>query len=130
VALRPSTAGFVVRCANPCGARALEEQVLEWLHAYASGREPEGAVPLALPSAFRGAALAALRRVPFGSTITYRELAQAAGAPRAARAAGSACRANPFPLLVPCHRVVRSCGALGGFAYGLPLKRLLLDFEQ
>lgn len=71
----------------------------------------------------------ALRRVKPGSTCTYGELAAAAGNPRAARAAGSACSGNPLPLFIPCHRVVGAGGRLGGFTGGLAWKRCLLARE-
>ncbi len=71
----------------------------------------------------------ALLRIPTGRTSTYAELAAAAGHPRAVRAAGSACGANPIPVLVPCHRVVASGGKLGGFSGGLDWKRRLLARE-
>lgn len=71
-----------------------------------------------------------LREVPYGTTISYSELAQKAGHGRAVRACGSANRVNPLPLFVPCHRVLAKNGTLGGFGGGLPLKRRLLDLEQ
>jgi methylated-DNA-[protein]-cysteine S-methyltransferase len=69
-----------------------------------------------------------LRRIPWGSARTYQEIARAAGSPRASRAAGQACAANRLPLIIPCHRVVAQAG-LGGFAFGLPWKRKLLELE-
>ena len=73
----------------------------------------------------------ALRRVPHGSTISYAELAEQAGAPRAARAVGTVMATNRIPLLIPCHRVVGSGGRLGGFSapQGLDMKRALLAME-
>lgn len=71
----------------------------------------------------------AIARIPRGEVISYAELARRAGNPRAVRAAAQACGANPVPLLVPCHRVVRSDGSLGGFGGGLPMKRRLLSSE-
>jgi methylated-DNA-[protein]-cysteine S-methyltransferase len=70
-----------------------------------------------------------LRRVPRGRTCTYGELAKAAGSPRAARAAGTACGGNPLPLFIPCHRVLAAGGKLGGFSSGLAWKKLLLERE-
>ena len=67
-----------------------------------------------------------LRRIPAGEVRSYAELG---GDRRHARAAGSACARNPIPLIVPCHRVVRTDGSLGGFGWGLPLKQWLLDHE-
>ena len=71
-----------------------------------------------------------LRRIPRGETRTYREIAQAIGAPDAVRAVGSACGANPVALVVPCHRAVRTDGGLGGYAWGLSRKKKLLALEK
>ena len=70
-----------------------------------------------------------LRTIPPGAPVTYAELAELAGRPAAVRAAGSACARNPTALFVPCHRVVRTGGGLGGFGWGLPVKQWLLDHE-
>ncbi len=70
-----------------------------------------------------------LQKIPFGTTITYRELARRAGYPGAARAAGSATGKNPVAIVIPCHRVVASDGSLGGFAGGAGIKAALLDLE-
>ena len=79
---------------------------------------------------FARALAAALRTVPRGGTVTYGELAALAGRPRAARAAGSFCARNRFPIVVPCHRVV-SAGGLGGYgSLGLEYKRRLLALES
>ncbi|MEW6522583.1 MAG: methylated-DNA--[protein]-cysteine S-methyltransferase [Bacillota bacterium] len=84
------------------------------------------------PSGFQRRALEAMARIPRGQVISYAGLARAAGNPRAARAAGGACRSNPVPLVIPCHRVIASSGDLGGFAGGrraLTLKTALLERE-
>ncbi|HEV2377176.1 MAG TPA: methylated-DNA--[protein]-cysteine S-methyltransferase [Streptosporangiaceae bacterium] len=70
-----------------------------------------------------------LRRVPAGRTVSYTQLATMAGNPRAARAAGSACGANLVAPVIPCHRVLRGDGSLGGYYYGLPVKEWLLRHE-
>ncbi len=70
-----------------------------------------------------------LRRIPVGSTISYGELARRVGRPQAQRAVGAANAANPIALIVPCHRVIRTGGALGGYAFGLDHKRWLLAHE-
>jgi O-6-methylguanine DNA methyltransferase len=79
---------------------------------------------------FRQKVLQELQKVPFGKTLTYGQLASKSGHPNAARAVGSACHINPFPLFIPCHRVIASGGHIGGFAYDIELKKLLLDFER
>ena len=80
-------------------------------------------------TAFRRRVWEALRRIPFGETRSYGEIAAEVGAPGAARAVGTACARNPIPVVVPCHRVVGSDGSLHGYAYGLARKRQLLDAE-
>lgn len=72
----------------------------------------------------------ALRRIPRGETRTYSDLARAVGAPGAVRAVGNACGANPVALVVPCHRAVRTNGALGGYAWGLGRKKKMLALER
>lgn len=79
---------------------------------------------------FRQAAWVAMRAIPPGETVTYSELAGMSGRPTAVRAAGSACARNLVAPFVPCHRVVRSDGTLGGYAYGLDVKRALLEHER
>jgi methylated-DNA-[protein]-cysteine S-methyltransferase len=81
-------------------------------------------------SPFLERARAELRRVPAGAPETYAQLAARSGRPAAVRAAGSACARNPTALFVPCHRIVRTDGGLGGFAYGLDVKRWLLEHER
>jgi methylated-DNA-[protein]-cysteine S-methyltransferase len=89
-----------------------------------------GALPVRHPaSAGRERLWAALRAVPAGTTITYTGLAARAGMPRAARAAGSACAANLIAPVIPCHRVIRTDGGLGGYYYGLGRKQWLLAHE-
>lgn len=68
--------------------------------------------------------------IPYAQTRTYGWIAEHAGQPGAARAAGSALGANPLPLIVPCHRIIKSNGALGGFGMGADIKKLLLDNEN
>lgn len=70
-----------------------------------------------------------LRTVPAGSPVTYTDFAARAGRPAATRAAANACARNAVALFVPCHRVIRTDGSLGGFRWGLPVKRRLLDHE-
>ena len=82
-----------------------------------------------LSKGFRSTVLHALPRIGYGHTATYGAVAQLAGNPKAVRAVGSACATNPLPVVVPCHRVVRSDGAMGGYLGGVEAKRTLLDLE-
>ncbi len=103
--------------------------------ALASGAARSPALTDALPLDLRGTAFQQrvwreLQRIPRGETITYAELAARIGAPTAVRAVGTACGANPVAMVVPCHRVVRADGSLGGYAWGLERKERLLRAEQ
>ena len=81
-------------------------------------------------TAFQEACWRELQRIPAGETRSYAQIAAAAGNPKAVRAAGSANGANNVAVLIPCHRVIRSDGNLGGYAYGLEIKRKLLEKER
>ena len=78
---------------------------------------------------FRRRVLRATAAIPFGETRSYRDVATTAGSPNAVRAAGSALATNPLPIIVPCHRVLRTDGGLGGFRGGIEMKRALLGYE-
>ena len=82
-----------------------------------------------LSGGFRQRVLRAINRIPYGQTRSYTEMARKAGNERAVRAAGTACGSNPIPVVVPCHRVLRTGGALGGYGGGLPMKQRLLELE-
>jgi AraC family transcriptional regulator of adaptative response/methylated-DNA-[protein]-cysteine methyltransferase len=81
-------------------------------------------------TAFQQRVWRALREIPAGTTATYGEIARRIGAPRAVRAVAGACGANPVAVAIPCHRVVREDGGLGGYRWGLPRKRALLSRES
>jgi len=82
-----------------------------------------------LAAGFRAAVLHHLPEIGYGQTASYAAVAALAGSPRAVRAVGTACAKNPLPVVVPCHRVVRSDGGMGGYLGGPAAKRLLLDLE-
>ncbi|MBB3604237.1 methylated-DNA-[protein]-cysteine S-methyltransferase [Mycolicibacterium sp. BK556] len=82
-----------------------------------------------LAAGFRSAVLHHLPEIGYGQTASYAAVAALAGSPKAVRAVGTACAKNPLPVVVPCHRVVRSDGAMGGYLGGPEAKRLLLDLE-
>ena len=113
------------------GANAITERTRAWLAEYFAGTS--GAAGLALDA--RGASFdlrvwQALRGIPAGATSTYGTIAKKLGAPGAARAVGLANGANPIAIIVPCHRVIGSNGALTGYGGGLDKKRWLLDHER
>lgn len=93
-------------------------------------RQVDVDIDLRLLSGYRREVVAALPAIGYGTTTTYAELATATGRPRAARAVGSACAKNPVPLVLPCHRVVRSDGQEGGYRGGPEVRRALLALEH
>jgi methylated-DNA-[protein]-cysteine S-methyltransferase len=101
------------------------------LDLYFAGKLTEFDLPLdwRLSRDFRRRVLRAIARIPYGQTRSYTQMATSAGNVRAVRAAGTACGSNPIPVVVPCHRVLRSGGALGGYGGGLPMKEGLLRLE-
>jgi methylated-DNA-[protein]-cysteine S-methyltransferase len=101
------------------------------LELYFEGRLTAFDLPLdwRLSRDFRRRVLRAIARIPYGRTRSYMEVAASAGNARAVRATGTACGANPIPIVVPCHRVLRTGGALGGYGGGLPMKEALLGLE-
>ena len=101
------------------------------LDLYFEGKLTEFDLPLdwRLSKDFRRRVLRAIGRIPYGQTRTYMQMASSAGNERAVRAAGTACGTNPLPLVVPCHRVLRSGGGLGGYAGGPETKAALLHLE-
>jgi methylated-DNA-[protein]-cysteine S-methyltransferase len=101
------------------------------LDEYFGGRRREFDVPLDLQLArgFRRTVLTHLRHIAYGETASYAMVAAAAGKPAAVRAVGSACASNPLPLVVPCHRVVRSDGSIGQYVGGRDTKQALLAME-
>lgn len=101
------------------------------LDLYFDGKLDRFELPLdwQLSEGFRLRVLRGIAAIPYGETRNYTEMATRAGNERAVRAAGTACGRNPIPVVVPCHRVLRSSGALGGYGGGLPMKQGLLQLE-
>ena len=128
IILGSSKEGFICRF---FGTIKEEEALIAFLKAYSAKKE--AALPqldLSLFPAFTRQVLKTLTTLNFSETASYKEVAQKVGNAHAARAVGNACRVNPFPLLIPCHRVLASNGKLGGFAFGTSMKETLLDFES
>ncbi|MFD7922331.1 methylated-DNA--[protein]-cysteine S-methyltransferase [Streptomyces sp. NPDC059740] len=112
-------------------APARLDAVCRELEEYFAGRRRTFDVPLdwRLAKGFRREALTRLPGIGYGATASYAQIAAASGRPRAVRAVGTACATNPLPLVVPCHRVVRSDGSVGQYAGGVDAKHFLLDLE-
>jgi methylated-DNA-[protein]-cysteine S-methyltransferase len=129
--------GMLDELADKVSPRVLEaparlDVVRRQLDEYFDGRRHDFDVPLdwTLSHGFRRTVLHTLvERVPYGHTLSYKELATRAGNPKASRAVGSAMATNPIPLIVPCHRILRTGGALGGYGGGLDAKVWLLRLE-
>ncbi len=131
-------AGFLVRLtsAEPHAEALLaethllcraEKEVLEFLE----GKRRQFTVPLKLyGTEFQRKVWEVLRKIPYGETYTYGQVAKLAGSPKSARAVGQACNRNPIMIIVPCHRVIGAGGKLVGFGGGLPMKEALLLVEQ
>jgi methylated-DNA-[protein]-cysteine S-methyltransferase len=101
------------------------------LEEYFDGRRRRFELPLdwTLVGPFGRRVLHATAEIPYGGVLSYADVAAEAGSPRGSRAAGNALGSNPIPIVVPCHRVLRSGGALGGYGGGLERKRFLLELE-
>lgn len=109
--------------------RHLEETVSQ-LEEYFAGDRTEFDLPLEVEGTeFQRDVWFALSEIPYGKTVSYGELAEMVGHPKAFRAVGQANGSNPIPIILPCHRVIASGGAIGGYGGGLPMKRELLALE-
>ncbi|HEV3376308.1 MAG TPA: methylated-DNA--[protein]-cysteine S-methyltransferase [Thermoleophilaceae bacterium] len=129
-------AGVLEELARKVSPRILEaparlDAARRELDEYFEGRRTQFELPLdwELTRGFTSRVLQATARIAFGSTSTYAEVATQAGSPRAVRAAGNALGANPLPVVVPCHRVLRTGGGIGGYTGGLERKEYLLRLE-
>jgi O-6-methylguanine DNA methyltransferase len=114
------------------GDRRHAERARRELHEYLAGERTFFSVPVDLSGvpAFQAKVLAAAARIPFGEVVSYATLAERVGHPRAARAVGNALGANPVPVIVPCHRIVRGDGTWGHYVFGGALKTALLRLER
>lgn len=131
----PAALDATLRLLDPAAALVRDDDalgdVVARVVALASGAALSHALPLDLRgTAFQQRVWRELQRIPRGETITYAELAARIGSPKAVRAVGTACGANPVAMVVPCHRVVRADGTLGGYAWGLERKARLLRVEK
>lgn len=118
-------------CCADAGDAAVLDSAERQLREYFAGSRRGFDLPIELAGTpFRRAVWDALLRIPYGEVKTYGEIAREIGKPKASRAVGVACHNNPIAIIVPCHRVVGSGGALTGFGGGLDVKEKLLALEQ
>src|SRR5262245_15597817 len=109
---------------------ALFPETAELRRAYFAGALNESDLPLAIGGApFQQRVWSELQKIPYGSTISYGELARRIGNPKASRAVGAANGSNPISIIIPCHRLIGSNGKLTGYGGGIERKKFLLDFE-
>ncbi len=115
-----------------CERTPFSDRVFSQVLEYFAGdrKEFDVAIDISRVTPFQQKILKALQAIPYGEVRTYKQLAEAIGNPKAARAVGSACNRNPIHLIIPCHRVIGANGALTGYASGLEIKRQLLDLED
>jgi methylated-DNA-[protein]-cysteine S-methyltransferase len=107
------------------------QSCLKQLDEYFKGKRKKFNLPLKIEGTpFQIRVWKELSKIPFGKVISYKELAQKVGKPKAFRAVGNANGKNKFPIILPCHRVIASDGTLGGYGLGLPRKKKLLDHEE
>jgi AraC family transcriptional regulator of adaptative response/methylated-DNA-[protein]-cysteine methyltransferase len=118
---------FATRKAEPGGLRSWVSALLKHMR----GKELDAALPLDIrATAFQRQVWTYLQSIPFGETRSYSEVAQAIGQPKAARAVARACATNAVAVEIPCHRVVREDGTMGGYRWGMERKQALLEMEQ
>ncbi|SEI90999.1 methylated-DNA-[protein]-cysteine S-methyltransferase [Allopseudospirillum japonicum] len=116
---------------RPQKTSKLAQAAYQQLVAYAQGKLQVFDLPLAaVGTEFQHQVWQALLQIPYAHKVSYQSLAQAVGCPQGARAIGQANGRNPWPLLVPCHRVIRADGSLGGYSGGLEIKKYLLAHES
>jgi methylated-DNA-[protein]-cysteine S-methyltransferase len=115
---------------EPSDRHPLLREAVRQLTAYFEGSLREFDLPLDMVGTeFQKRVWRELLHIPYGEICSYRDIAEAIGAPQAVRAVGAANGANPIPIVVPCHRVIGASGKLTGYGGGLPLKKRLLDLE-
>lgn len=112
------------------GSELLQEAVKQ-LNEYLEGTRKIFNLPLAIEGTeFQKSVYRAIEQIEYGECVSYKRLAEMAGYPRALRAVGTACGSNPLAIVIGCHRVIRSDGSLGQYAYGSEMKKFLIDLEK
>jgi O-6-methylguanine DNA methyltransferase len=115
---------------DPIVSLETQQRVLRWLEEYSLKRRNPSQFFLPQGTPFQTAVWEVLIDIPFGETLSYKAIARQIDRPRSLRAVGRACGRNRTPLFIPCHRVIAQDGSIGGYAYGLEIKKQLLEFER
>lgn len=111
--------------------KEINERAALQLQEYFQGKRKQFSLELELEGTeFQKKVLEAVREVPYGTTRSYKDIAERIGNPKAVRAVGNANRTNPLPIIIPCHRIIGTDGSMTGFGGGIELKRKLLEFEK
>ena len=122
--------GMVPKADTVSQPTPLSAEVYRQLQEYFAGKRTVFTVPYTCNgTSFQQTVWAQIAKIPYGQTVTYKDIAQAIGKPRAFQATGRAVGANPLAIIIPCHRVVGSKGELTGYAFGLEMKKSLLNLE-
>lgn len=122
---------FISEPQKPSHPNSLSKQVIRQLHEYFEGTRQEFSLSLAFEGTdFQSKVWKELQNIPYGSTASYKEIAERIHSPHASRAVGNANNKNPLPIVIPCHRVVGSSGKLVGYAGGVDKKQWLLQHES
>ncbi len=111
--------------------REINKNAIRQLQQYFKGERKQFSLSLDLRATkFQKKVLKAVQKVPYGTTRSYKDIAEKIGTPKAVRAVGNANRTNPLPIIIPCHRTIGSDGSMTGYGGGIELKRKLLEFEK
>jgi O-6-methylguanine DNA methyltransferase len=136
ISLRPDPDTFAYEVERMYGTRGREDreplaEPVRQLEEYFAGRRLVFKLPLDVEQGtpFQRRVWKSMLQIPYGETVTYRQIAEDVGQASAVRAVGAAAGSNPLPIVVPCHRVVAAGGKIGGYGGGLPMKTRLLDLE-
>jgi AraC family transcriptional regulator, regulatory protein of adaptative response / methylated-DNA-[protein]-cysteine methyltransferase len=122
---------FATRKADDAGLKSWTVALLQHMRGKERGDKKDSALPLDIrATAFQRRVWTHLQSIPFGKTESYQQVARAIGQPTASRAVARACATNPVAVAIPCHRVVRQDGSMGGYRWGIERKKTLLEIEQ
>ena len=118
-----------IKCEKDIIVKIVPSENMTWTRECLEGKDIQWSYLEKKYTKFQVSVWKEIAKVKWGETKTYKDIAIAIGSPNAYRAVANACGANPLPLLIPCHRIVSKSG-IGGFSYGISLKKYLLDYER